>query len=130
METSPITTTPETSKTAPKRKRPHQFIVRMNDEEYEKYQKQVAKSGLVANEYNIKCLNNKMIIQRSVEELTILATIQKQMSAIGNNLNQLTKVCNENKGKNLTPKLEVLERIKDEVKVAWQSLKQVREGSH
>jgi Mg2+ and Co2+ transporter CorA len=107
------------------RKRSNQFLVRMTDEEYEKYTARLADSKMIRNTYNVRALNNATIISRTAEEIKILADIQKNLSALGNNINQLAKRCNENKS---TPKLETLEKIQDEVNQLWQSLKLQKGG--
>ena len=73
----------------------------------------------------IKRKHNLAIGERTAEEIKILADIQKNISALGNNINQLAKRCNENKS---TPKLETLEKIQDEVNQLWQSLKLQKGG--
>ena len=107
------------------RKRSHQFLVRMTDEEYATYQDKLSDSKMIRNTYNVRALNNATIISRTPEEIKILADVQKNISALGNNINQLAKRCNENKS---TPKLETLEKIQDEVNQLWQSLKQAKGG--
>ena len=113
------------TKPPPNRKRPNRITVRMSDEEYSKYEERVSKSGMTANAFSIKCLNNKTIIQKTSEEIAVMVKIQKQLSSIGNNLNQITRLANADGS---PPTITAIEMLKDEVNMLWQSLRQAREG--
>jgi hypothetical protein len=111
------------SKKRPTRKRPHQVTIRMSTEEFARYQHKLAISCLTANSYGIKCLLNKPIIQRTVEEMQALISAQKALSGIGNNINQLARFCNTSGD---SPQGVELNRLTMEVQNVWQLLKQVK----
>ena len=114
-------------KEPPKRKRSHQFLVRMSDQEFEKYQAKLAKSNMTANSYNIKCLIDRPIIQNTLEEVNAMIGIQKSLSGIGNNINQLARVANTDGN---LPTVKTLENIKLEVSELWRSLKLLKAEKH
>lgn len=72
------------------RTRLKQIVIRMTDEEYETVKKQVAKSGMKQQEYLIKAVTEKPIINTDgVKEII------PELKRIGNNLNQIARRCNE-----------------------------------
>lgn len=71
------------------RTRAHQIIVRMSDAEFDAYQKRLAKSKMSGNEYGLHCLLNK-----SITVIEDLPELMRQLKAIGNNLNQITRAAN------------------------------------
>ena len=114
-------------KKPPKRNRPNQFLVRMSDQEYEKYHAKLAKSNMSANSYNVKCLINAPIVQNTLEEVNAMIGIQKSLSGIGNNINQLARVANTDGN---LPTVKTLENIKLEVSELWRSLKLLKAEKH
>lgn len=87
----------------------------MTEEEAEKLQKQIEKSGLSQQEYLLKCALNKPIINTDgIKEL--VPELKKQ----GNNLNQLTKKLNERGFVDYKQDLPQLKELKE----IWQLLRQ------
>lgn len=109
----------------PNRKRDNRITVRMSDSEYDTYQRKLVQSNMTANAYCVKCITDKKVIQKTPEELQALAAIQKQLSAIGNNINQIARYCNADGN---SPPAQALEKLAEEVSKSWQLLKQAREG--
>lgn len=87
----------------------------MSEEEYQKIKKQVEKSGMNQQEYLIKTLLNKPIINTDG-----LKELIPEIKRVGNNLNQLTRKANEGFVVN-TNSLELAQKELNEV---WQSLRQ------
>ena len=73
----------------PNRKRGNQIVVRLSDEEYERFMDKVTKSNLSQNEYFIKCVTGKKIIV--IEGLKEVLT---ELKRIGANINQISKNLN------------------------------------
>lgn len=87
----------------------------MTEEEAEKFQNQIEKSGLSQQEYLLKCALNKPIINTDgIKEL--VPELKKQ----GNNLNQLTKKLNERGFVDYKQDLPQLKELKE----IWQLLRQ------
>ena len=85
----------------------------MNDEkEYNKIKSQIEKSKLNTSEYLLRTAMDKdIIVVDGLEEIIM------QLRKIGNNINQLTKLCNQGRITNIN-----LEDVKKEVKSIWQLL--------
>lgn len=73
----------------PNRKRGKQIVVRLSDEEYDRFIEKVEKSNLSQNEYFIKCVTGKKIIV--IEGLKEVLT---ELKRIGANINQISKNLN------------------------------------
>ena len=93
------------------RKRPHQVKVYLSESEREKFDKLVAKSKLNKSEYmRKKLLDEDVIVIEDIKEL------MKELKAIGNNLNQLTRIANtERQIGNLRDMQEELSEVWDKV---------------
>lgn len=101
------------------RKRPRQITIRMNDEEFDKIKKKVAKSGSTQQQYLIDAITNKKIVNTDgLKELT------PEIKRIGVNLNQIAKTCNQ--GNQAT--YEEIQRIGEELNSVWRLLKQLAQG--
>ena len=101
------------------RTRLKQIVIRMTDEEYETVKKQVAKSGMKQQEYLIKAVTQKPIINTDgVKEII------PELKRIGNNLNQIARRCNE--GYEVTHN-EVIKQGK-EMNEVWRLLRQLVQG--
>lgn len=71
------------------RKRSNQIVIRLSDEEYQKYMEQVEKSKLSQNDFFVKCVTKKKIIV--VDGLKETLT---ELKRIGVNINQISKNLN------------------------------------
>lgn len=73
----------------PNRKRSKQVIVRLTDEEYQKFIEKAKKSNLSQNDYFIKCVMGKKIIVIEGLKETL-----NELKRIGANINQISKNLN------------------------------------
>ena len=88
------------------------FNFRVNEKEYNKIKSKIEKSELNTSEYLLKtAMNKEIIVIDGLEEIIM------QLRKIGNNINQLTKLCNQGRITNLN-----LEDVKKEMKSIWQLL--------
>ena len=88
------------------------FNFRVNEKEYNKIKSQIEKSKLNTSEYLLRTAMDKdIIVVDGLEEIIM------QLRKIGNNINQLTKLCNQGRITNIH-----LEDVKKEVKSIWQLL--------
>ena len=88
------------------------FNFRVNEKEYNKIKSKIEKSELNTSEYLLKtAMNKEIIVIDGLEEIII------QLRKIGNNINQLTKLCNQGRLTNIN-----LEDVKKEMKSIWQLL--------
>ena len=88
------------------------FNFRVNENEYNKIKSKIEKSKLNTSEYLLKtAMNKEIIVIEGLEEIII------QLRKIGNNINQLTKLCNQGRLTNIN-----LEDVKKEMKSIWQLL--------
>ena len=71
------------------RKRSKQIVIRLSDEEYQKYMEQVEKSNLSQNDFFIRCVTKKKIIV-----IDGLAETLTELKRIGVNINQISKNLN------------------------------------
>lgn len=94
-----------------------QILVRMTEDEEEKFEKRLAKSKLNKNDFCIKCLLNHPI--NVIEEMPELI---RQLKAIGNNLNQITRSANA--GISTPP--PVVEEVKKGVDDLWRLLRRLK----
>ena len=96
------------------RKRSKQIVVRLSDEEYQKYIEQVEKSNLTQNEFFVKCITKKKIIV--VDGLKETLT---ELKKIGVNLNQISKNLNsgifQNADKELKAIKEEFAKVSDKI---------------
>lgn len=88
------------------------FNFRVNEKEYNKIKSKIEKSKLNTSEYLLRTAIDKDIIVIDGLEKIIM-----QLRKIGNNLNQLTKLCNQGRLTNIN-----LEDVKKEMKSIWQLL--------
>ena len=88
------------------------FNFRVNEKEYNNIKSKIEKSKLNTSEYLLKnAMNKEIIVIDGLEEIIM------QLRKIGNNINQLTKLCNQGRITNLN-----LEDVKKEMKSIWQLL--------
>lgn len=88
------------------------FNFRVNEKEYNKIKRQIEKSKLNTSEYLLRTAMDKdIIVVDGLEEIIM------QLRKIGNNINQLTKLCNQGRIRNIN-----LEDVKKEMKSIWQLL--------
>ena len=98
--------------TEKKQNKNRHFNFRVNEKEYNKIKSRIKKSKLNTSEYLLKTAMDKdIIIVDGLEEIII------QLRKIGNNINQLTKLCNQGRITNIN-----LEDVKKEMKSIWQLL--------
>ena len=98
--------------TEKKQNKNRHFNFRVNEKEYNKIKSRIKKSKLNTSEYLLKTAMEKdIIIVDGLEEIII------QLRKIGNNINQLTKLCNQGRITNIN-----LEDVKKEMKSIWQLL--------
>lgn len=88
------------------------FNFRVNEKEYSAIKIKIEKSKLNTSEYLLRTAMDKDIIVISGLEEIIM-----QLRKIGNNINQLTKLCNQGRITNIN-----LEDVKKEMKSIWQLL--------
>ena len=88
------------------------FNFRVNEKEYNKIKSKIEKSKLNTSEYLLRTAMNKEIV-----DVDGLEEIIMQLGKIGNNINQLTKLCNQVRITNIN-----LENVKKEMKSIWQLL--------
>ncbi len=88
------------------------FNFRVNEKEYNKIKSKIEKSKLNTSEYLLKsAMDKEIIVINGLEEIII------QLRKIGNNINQLTKLCNQGRLTSIN-----LEDVKKEMKSIWQLL--------
>lgn len=88
------------------------FNFRVNEKEYNKIKSKIEKSKLNTSEYLLRTAMDKdIIVIDGLEEIIV------QLRKIGNNINQLTKLCNQGRLTNIN-----LEDVKKEMKSIWQLL--------
>lgn len=88
------------------------FNFRVNEKEYNKIKNKIEKSNLNTSEYLLRtAMKKEIIVIDGLEEIII------QLRKIGNNINQLTKLCNQGRLTNIN-----LEDVKKEMKSIWQLL--------
>lgn len=88
------------------------FNFRVNEKEYNKIKSKIEKSKLNTSEYLLRTAMDKdIIVVNGLKEIII------QLRKIGNNINQLTKLCNQGRLTNIN-----LKDVKKEMKSIWQLL--------
>ena len=88
------------------------FNFRVNEKEYNKIKSKIEKSKLNTSEYLLRTAMHKdIIVVNGLKEIII------QLRKMGNNINQLTKLCNQGRLTNIN-----LEDVKKEMKSIWQLL--------
>lgn len=94
------------------RSRNKQIVLRLSDEEYQKYMEQVEKSKLTQNEFFVRCISKKKIIV--VEGLKETLT---ELKKIGVNINQISKNLNsgifQSADKELKEVKEIFAKVND-----------------
>lgn len=99
-----------------RRTRPKQIVIRATEKEFEQIKKKVERSKLTQNKYLLQsALEKDIIVIEGLRDLII------ETKRIGVNLNQLTKLANQEKV-NCSKELEEINRELVEV---WQSLRQL-----
>ncbi len=101
------------------RTRPKQIVIRLTEKEKEQLKKKVDKSGLRQQDYLIKCILNKPVLNTDG-----LKEITPQIKKIGVNLNQIARTCNE--GNQAT--YEEIQKVGKELNEVWQLLRQLAQG--
>ncbi len=101
------------------RTRPKQIVIRLTEKEKEQLQAKVKKSGLKQQDYLIKC-----ILEKKVLNTDGLKEVTPELKRIGVNLNQIAKTCNQ--GNQATYK--EIQEIGKELNGVWQLLKQLVQG--
>lgn len=106
------------------RTRPNQIVIRVSDEELELIKGKVVKSGISQQEFIIKALLEKPVVNTDG-----IKEIVPELKRIGNNINQIAKRCNENtvNYETLSTKAE-LSKISRELNETWQLLKRLARG--
>lgn len=98
--------------TEKKQNKNRHFNFRVNEKEYNKIKSKIKNSKLNTSEYLLRtAMNKEIIVIEGLEEIII------QLRKIGNNINQLTKLCNQGRLRNIN-----LEDVKKEMKSIWQLL--------
>lgn len=98
--------------TEKKQNKNRHFNFRVNEKEYNKIKSKIKKSKLNTSEYLLRTSMDKdVIVINGLEEIII------QLRKIGNNINQLTKLCNQGRLTNIN-----LEYVKKEMNSIWQLL--------
>jgi hypothetical protein len=98
------------------RTRPKQIVIRMSEKEFNIVKSKVEKSGLKQQDYLIKSVTGKDVINTDgLKELT------PELKRIGSNINQIAKSCNQ--GNQAT--IDEIQNIKEELGEVWQLLKQL-----
>ena len=98
--------------TEKKQNKNRHFNFRVNEKEYNQIKSKIEKSKSNTSEYLLRTAMDKdIIVIDGLEEIII------QLRKIGNNLNQLTKLCNQGRIRNIN-----LEDVKKEMKSIWQLL--------
>lgn len=92
-----------------------QIVIRMTEENFERIKKKVAASGLKQQDYLLRAILSKPIINTNG-----LKEFSAQLKSIGNNLNQLTRFANMGFPISNTE----LAEIRRELNNLWLSLKQ------
>ncbi len=90
----------------------------MNEEEYHHLKQQVALSGLAMEQYLRRLLMGQEIKPKPTEEWQALV---RQLSAIGNNINQIARVANTYK--QVSP--EDIQQIQLRLDQIWEQVKQL-----
>lgn len=98
--------------TEKKQNKNRHFNFRVNEKEYNQIKSQIEKSKLNTSEYLLRTAMDKdIIVVDGLEEIIM------QLRKIGNNINQLTKLCNQGRLTNIN-----IEDVKKEMKSIWQLL--------
>ena len=98
--------------TEKKQNKNRHFNFRVNEKEYNKIKSKIEKSKLNTSEYLLRTAMDKdIIVIDGLEEIIM------QLRKIGNNINQLTKLCNQGRLTNIN-----LEDVKKKMKSIWQLL--------
>ena len=100
------------------RKRGKAVLVRLNEQEYVHLKRQSEITGL-----KMEPLVRKLILGRDVKlrPPENLAALLRQMSAMGNNINQIAKVANSSKFIR-SEDMEAIQKMQDEL---WQAIKEL-----
>ena len=101
------------------RTRPKQIVIRMSEEEYQTIKKKVEKSGMKQQEYLIKAITGKTILNTDG-----LKELAPEIKRIGVNLNQIAKTCNQ--GNQAT--FDEIKQIGEELNEVWQLLRQLSQN--
>lgn len=96
--------------------RPKQLSFRVSEEEYQRLQEKILKSGKNQQEYILSCVLEKPIVNTDY-----IMKLFPELKRIGNNLNQIARRCNE--GGQLASEVEV-RKYGEELNNVWRSLKQ------
>ena len=104
------------------RARQRQIVIRVNDDELSAIQKKVEQSGVSQQQFLINSVSEKNIINTDG-----IKSLIPELKRIGNNLNQITKKCNE--GSVIDDEvLCSVQIIGKELNEAWRLLRQLAHG--
>lgn len=105
------------------RRRNKQVKVRMTEEEYQYYKERLNDSQLTGNFYGIKCL-----LTHPIYAIGGLQELIRQLKAIGNNLNQISKLlhCKQDSFIIKNELSELIKEVKQGTKQIWQLLKSLK----
>ncbi len=101
------------------RARPKQIVIRLSEKEKEILKKKVKKSGLKQQDFLIKCILEKQVLNTDG-----LKEVTPELKRIGVNLNQIAKSCNQ--GNQVS--YEEIQIIGKELNEVWQLLKRLAQG--
>lgn len=116
------------------RKRNHTVTIRMNDSEYEAFNKKAEQSGLTKQSYLLNAvLGAKILPAKEIEELKVLnqlmAEENNQLRGIAVNVNQMTRFTNRvglaPQYRELYEILELIKKDREEREKLWQSIRQL-----
>ena len=104
------------------RVRQRQIVIRVSDDELAMIQKKVEQSGINQQQFLIKAASEKNIINTDG-----IKSLIPELKRIGNNLNQITRKCNE--GSIIDDEvLHTVQIIGKELNEVWRLLRQLARG--
>ena len=104
-------------KRKPIRKRPHQVIIRMDENEFSQYKLRLDTSKMAGNSFGIRCL-----LGQPINVVANMAELIKQLKAAGNNLNQIARAANSGQ----TVPWDAVEEMQKGVQAVWLWLKSAK----
>lgn len=104
-------------KRKPIRKRPHQVIIRMDENEFSQYKLRLDTSKMAGNSFGIRCL-----LGQQINVVENMAELIKQLKAAGNNLNQIARAANSGQ----TVPWDAVNEMQEGVQAVWLWLKSAK----
>lgn len=98
------------------------MTIRLTTEQAEKIYSNVNNAGMTINEFVIRACLGKKINPMPKEKKILLNSLYKTFLKIGNNLNQLARLANQQKNANVVS--SNLQQMSKEISEIWQFLKQ------